>query len=217
MNFEQARTNMVEQQIRPWEVLDQRVLDHLLATPREDYVPGPYRDLAFVDTRIPLNDQEFMMAPREEARLLQALDVQPGDKVLEVGTGSGYLTALLAGLGREVLSVEISAPLHEAAARKLDGHDLKNVVLELGDGGRGWPSGGPYDAIAVTGSVPILERFFKQQLRYGGRLFVIVGADPVMEARLITRAGKNDWSDESLFETVIPPLVGVTAPEHFEI
>lgn len=215
MDFEKARFNMVEQQVRPWEVLNQRVLDMLLETPREDYVPPAYRKLAFADTRIPLDDGQVMMPPREEARLIQMLDLDGDEHVLEIGTGSGYLTALLARAAHRVTSVEISATLHRQAAEKLDAHGVHNVDLLLDDGLLGWPRESPYDAIAVTGSMPRLEKHFQHQLKPGGRLFVVVGHPPAMEALLITRVGADDWSRESHFETVLPPLVGARRPEQF--
>ena len=214
MDFETARFNMVEQQVRPWEVLDQAVLDRLAAVPREQFAPEGYLGLAYADTRIPLGAGEFMMPPREEARLLQALALTPRDHVLEVGTGSGYLAALAAGLSRRVTTVEISGKRKARADRNLAGYD--NVEVIEGDAVRGWEATAPYDAIAVTGSLPVLEDSFFRQLKPGGRLFVIVGEAPAMEARLITRIGASDWATESLFETVLPPLAGATRPNRFK-
>lgn len=217
MIFEQALNNMVEQQIRPWEVLDQRVLDLITANPREEYVPEIFRKLAYADTQIPLDDGEVMMEPKLEARMLQTLAVEPNEYVLEIGTGSGYVTALLARLaprGR-VLSVEISPTLKTQAEAKLATHGVDNVTLELGDGISGWPQAAPYDAIALTGSMPLPDEGLSRQLKVGGRLFVIVGEAPVMEARLITRVSENDWSTQSLFETVIPMLKGAKEPDRF--
>nr|MBS0020278.1 protein-L-isoaspartate O-methyltransferase [Gammaproteobacteria bacterium] len=215
MNFQRARFNMVEQQIRTWDVLDQRVLDIIRDIPREDYVPEAFRNLAYADTSIPLEDGEVMMPPRVEARLLQALQLKPDDRVLEVGTGSGYLTALLAQLAGRVVSVEISETLAARARRALEAHHVKNVVVEVGDAVRGWASAAPYDAIAVTGSLPMMEEQLQRQLKRGGRIFVIVGQEPAMEALLITRIGQDDWSRESLFETVLPPLRGARRPDRF--
>ncbi len=215
MNYKRARVNMVEQQIRTWDVLDQRVLDIIRDTPREDYVPDAFRNLAYADTSIPLGEGEVMMPPREEARLLQALQIKPDDLVLEVGTGSAYLTALLTRLASQVISVEISETLAARAHAALDAHGINNVVVELGDAVRGWARAAPYDAIAVTGSLPLMEEQFAHQLKLGGRLFVIVGQAPAMEALLITRIGHDDWTRKSLYETVIPPLRGAKAPERF--
>ena len=215
MNIQQARFNMVEQQIRTWEVLDHVVLDLLEQAPRHEYVPPAYRNLAYADISVPLDDGEQMMPPRVEARLLQSLDIGAGDKALEIGTGSGFLTSLLASLAREVISVEISDTLADLGARNLSEHGVANVTLERGDGVHGWQKHAPYDVIAVTGSVPILEHDFQQQLSVGGRLFVIVGEAPAMEALLIRRIGDDQWSTESLFETVIPKLRGAREPERF--
>lgn len=215
MDYQQARFNMVQNQLHTWEVLDQQVLDLLLNFPREDFVPEPYRRLAYADTQIPLDEGQVMMTPRVEARLLQALGLQGGEKVLEIGTGSGYLTALLARLAAEVVSVEIRPTLSTQAAARLAAHGIRNVVLEVGDGARGWANSAPYDAIALTGSVPVLDPHVRRQLKIGGRLFVVVGEAPAMEARLITRTAEQDYYTDSLFETVIPSLDGVKAPERF--
>lgn len=215
MNVEQARFNMVEQQIRTWEVLDQQVLDLMAQVPREDFVPAAYRNLAFADTSIPLDHGQCMMVPRVEARMLQALQIEPRDRILEVGTGSGFVTALLARLGGHVTSIEIFDSLLRSAQTKLDAHGVENIDLYSGDASRGWDRAAPYDAIAVTGSMPTLEESFQNNLAIGGRLFLVVGQEPAMEALLITRTGDNQWATESLFETVLPPLVGVRQPERF--
>ncbi len=215
MNLQQARFNMVEQQIRTWEVLDHVVLDLLEQAPRHEYVPQPFRNLAYADIAVPLDDGEVMMPPRVEARLLQSLGIAADDRALEIGTGSGFLTSLLASLAREVISVEISDTLADMGARNLDEHGIANVLLERGDGVHGWEKHAPYDVIAVTGSVPILERHLQQQLNIGGRLFVIVGEAPAMEALLIRRSGEDQWATESLFETVIPKLKGAKELERF--
>ena len=215
MNVEQARFNMVEQQIRTWEVLDPRVLDLMSEVPREDFVPPEYRNLAFADTSIPLGHGQSMMCPKVEARMLQALQIEPDEQVLEVGTGSGFVTALLARVAARVTSVEIHDSLSRDALAKLERHGVGNVELHVGDACRGWDRGAPYDAIAVTGSMPVLEERFKQSLAIGGRLFVIVGSEPAMEALLITRTGDSQWTTDSLFETVVAPLIGVAQPERF--
>lgn len=215
MNVEQARFNMVEQQIRTWEVLDQQVLDLMTRVPREDFVPSAYRNLAFADTSIPLDHGQCMMLPRVEARMLQALQVEPRDRILEVGTGSGFVTALLARVGGHVTSVEIFDSLLHAARAKLEAHGIENIDLYSGDASRGWDRAAPYEVIAVTGSLPVLDESFQNNLAVGGRLFVVVGREPAMEALLITRTGETQWATESLFETVLPPLVGVRQPERF--
>ncbi len=215
MNLQQARFNMVEQQIRTWEVLDHVVLELLEQAPRHEYVPATYRNLAYADIAVPLGDGEVMMPPRVEARLLQSLAVGADDRALEIGTGSGFLTSLLGSLAREVISVEISDTLADVGEQNLRQHGVANVRLERGDGVRGWEQHAPYEVIAVTGSVPVLETHFQNQLAIGGRLFVIVGEAPAMEALLIRRIGEDQWATESLFETVIPKLKGAKEPERF--
>lgn len=206
MNLEQARHNMIVQQIRPWDVADDQVLDLMMRTPREDFVPLQYRNLAFTDTALPIGHGQVMMPPRLEARMLQALAVQPDESVLEIGTGSGYVTALLAQLARHIYSVELVPELKQAAERRLAAHGLSNITLDEGDAAAGWPRHGSYDVIAVTGSLPELPPELQQGLNVGGRLFVVVGEEPAMQALLITRLGENEWARESLFETVLPPL-----------
>lgn len=215
MNIEQARFNMVEQQIRPWNVLDQRVLDLMSNTPREEFVPPAYRSVAFSDTTIPLGNGQVMMPPKLEARMLQSLDVKRSDDALEIGTGSGYVTALLARSCRQVVSVEIDPTLSSNAKEKLTTQDIDNISLEVGDGVNGWVSSAPFDVIAVTGSVHQLKFDFQKQLRIGGRLFVIVGDVPVMEALVLTRISDSEWSRESLFETSLPALVGAESKPQF--
>ena len=213
--MEQARFNMIEQQIRPAEVLDPTVLHIIAEVPREFFVAAAYQQLAFSDTNIPLNANQVMMSPIQEARMLQALSVQPTDTVLEIGTGSGYVTALLAKMGKHVTSIEIDQQLSSSAAHKLRDQKITNVTLEVGDGAKGWPAQAPYDVIAVTGSLPILCEDLKLQLREGGRLFAIVGSEPAMSAKLITRINESQWSEEEMFETVIPPLINAEKPSEF--
>lgn len=215
MDFEHARFNMVEQQIRPWEVLDQRVLDLLLRVRREDYVPEAYRALAFADLEIPLGRGEKMLQPKLEARMLQELTLKETDRILEVGTGSGYMTALLASLGGHVYSVEIIPEFSASAAVRLATHAITNVTLEVGDAARGWDKHGPYDAIALTGSVPILPEAFQKSLKPGGRLIAVVGEPPVMEAQLVTCVTAGVYRTVALFETCIAPLRNALQPERF--
>jgi protein-L-isoaspartate(D-aspartate) O-methyltransferase len=217
MNYEQARFNMVEQQIRTWEVLDQQVLQVMLHTPREDFVPAAYRALAFADTNIPLGQGQVMMIPSVEGRLLQSLALRKTDKVLEIGTGSGYVTACLAKLARQVESVDIMPGFVDGAARKLAAQGIGNVMLGSGDASEGWRNGTQYDAIAVTASVPVIPESYKKALAINGRLFVIVGdaSMPIMSAYLVTRVTENQWIQESLFETSIPPLVNAKKPRTF--
>ncbi len=214
-NFELARHNMIEQQIRPWDVLDQRVLDTLARLPREDFVPDRYRNLAFGDLAIPLGQGEFMLKPNIEARILQALALQPTDCVLEVGTGGGYLTAGLAQLAGTVVSVDIVPEFVEAARVKLKAHGFGNVTLSAGDASHGWGER-RYDAIAVTGAVPAVAEIWRQSLSLNGRLFIVTGRSPAMEALLITRIGEQEWIQESLFETELPLLRNAAAPKNFE-
>jgi len=215
VNIEQARLNMIEQQIRPWEVLDQQVLDAIREVPREDFVPEAWRNLAFADFSIPLEHGQLMMPPRVEARLLQAVAVKPFETVLEVGTGSAYLTALLARAAKHVYSVDIHQEFITAAAPRLAAHGVTNVTLEQGDAADGWDTHGPYDVIILTGSVPQLPEAFRDSLRPHGRLFVITGEPPVMEARLLERGDNNEWSTETLFETDAPALENVAAVQEF--
>ncbi len=215
LNFELARHNMVEQQIRPWDVLDQRILDLVSRAPREDYVPAPYRGLAFADLNLPIGRGQVMMAPKLEARILQELEINPKDRILEIGTGSGYFASLLAALGGHVTSVEILPEFKDAAEKKLAAHGVKNVTLEQGDGARGWDKHAPYDVIVVTGSTPVLPEGFVRSLAPNGRLFVIVGKSPVMEARLVRRLAGDSFEEKSLFETDLPPLINAYEPAKF--
>jgi protein-L-isoaspartate(D-aspartate) O-methyltransferase len=219
INFEQARFNMVEQQIRTWDVLDQAVLDLLYAVPREDFVPPACRTLAFMDMEIPLEpgveNGERMMAPRVEARILQELAVKKSDQVLEVGTGSGYLTALLAHRAARVCSVEIKPALAAFGRANLERQRVDNVSLEIGDGARGWSAAAPYDVIVLTGSTPVLPQALLDQLAQGGRLFAVVGDAPVMVARLVTCTAPGSFSSVELFDTVLAPLQNAEQPARF--
>lgn len=215
INFDIARSTMIEQQIRTWEVLDERVLDLLRRVPREDFVPAPYRNLAFVDMAIPLGRGQAMMPPKLEARLVQALAIKATDKVLEVGTGSGYVTALLATLARHVHSVEIDAALSAQATQRLTAHGISNVTLEVGDAARGWDRHAPYDAVLVTGSLPLLPSAFREGLAVGGRLIAIIGAGPAMAVRRFERVTATSFAETTLFETEIAPLVNAPAPSPF--
>jgi protein-L-isoaspartate(D-aspartate) O-methyltransferase len=215
MNMEQARFNMIEQQIRTWEVLDPAVLDLLGRVPREDFVPVKYRNLAFADLNIPLGHGQVMMAAKVEGRLIQALGIKPDDAVLEVGTGSGYLTALLASLAKHVYSVDIFPEFKTQTQQKLAAQGLSNVTIETGDAALGWERHGPYDVIVITGSFPLYPEHYQRNLRVNGRMFVITGRAPAMEALLVTRVGETDWMRESLFETDIPALINAPQPQPF--
>jgi protein-L-isoaspartate(D-aspartate) O-methyltransferase len=215
MEVEQARFNMIEGQIRTWDVLDQRVLDALAAVKREEFVPAQYRSLAFADMELPLGHGEVMLEPKLEARMVQELALKPTDRVLEVGTGSGYVTALLAQLAGQVYSVELHGDLTQRAAERLVTCGIENVSLETGDAGRGWPRHAPYDAILLTGSVPVLPGQFKGELAPEGRLLAVVGDPPIMTATLWTRVAPGTYSCAGLFETNIAPLRHVPQPERF--
>ena len=219
MNLEQARTNMVEQQIRTWEVLDQDVLDLLYIVPREEFVPQKHRALAFSDMEIPLEEGvkagQRMWQPKMEARVLQELGVRKSDRVLEVGTGSGYLTALLSHRAAQVCSVEINPALAAFGRGNLERHGADNIALEIGDAARGWAARAPYDVIVLTGSTPLLPAGVVEQLAPGGRLFAVVGEAPAMTARLVVSSGPNAWHSNDLFETVIAPLANAEHPSRF--
>jgi len=215
MNIEQARFNMVEQQIRPWEVLDQQVLDLLYVVRREDFVPQAYQALAFSDLEIPIGEGETMLQPKVEARILQ--EVAPGgtDRVLEVGTGSGYMAALLAHRARHVHTVEISPTLKRFGEANLRTAGIVNVTVEQGDAARGWSKHAPYDVIVLTGSTPVLPDAFLAQLAPGGRLFAVVGEAPAMSARLVTAVGGGSFNTVDLFETVLAPLKNALERDKF--
>jgi len=215
VDIELARFNMVEQQIRPWDVLDPRVLDLLFRVKREDFVPTLYPSLAFVDMEIPLGHGEGMWTPRLEARALQALQVQRHERVLEVGTGSGYLTALLAAQANVVVSVEIHADLKAEAERRFQARDIGNIQTRQGDAARDWNMDGQFDVIVLTGSTPVLPEAWLRRLNPGGRLFAIVGEAPVMAARLVTCVQSGAYRTDSLFETLVKPLVNALEPERF--
>jgi len=214
MNLDQARFNMVEQQIRTWEVLDQEVLDLLFEVRREEFLPVSAKSLAFVDMEIPLGHGEVMLAPKLEARMLQEVGVKSTDKVLEIGSGSGYMTALFAKRAAFVDSVEIVPELSAFAAKNLAAHGIENVKLHVGDGAQGW-SGGPYDVIVLTGSTPILAPSFLSKLNPGGRLLAVIGDAPVMKATLFNVAGPNEIARVELFETCISPLRNAPQPKRF--
>jgi protein-L-isoaspartate(D-aspartate) O-methyltransferase len=214
MNFEVARTQMLGQQIRAWDVLDERVLRVLRETPREQFVPEEYRDLAFADVEIPLGHGQAMLAPKIEGRVLQAVQAEPIDEVLVVGTGSGYLTTCLARLAKRVVSVDIIGELVAKARPKLEEHDANNVELLEADAlTLSYPES--FDVVAVTGSVPELNDHFVKMLRPQGRLFIVVGREPVMEAELITVEPSGRITTDALFETVLMPLIHADRPEPF--
>jgi protein-L-isoaspartate(D-aspartate) O-methyltransferase len=209
-----ARRQMIEQQVRAWDVLDADVLEVMGRLPREEFAPPGYRDLALADMRVPLGHGQAMLSPKVEGRILQSLAIGRGDRVLEVGTGSGWFAACLGGLGHRVRTLEIFPDLAEAARDNLARCGIDNVVVETMDA-MTLASGVEYDVIALTGSLPEHDPRFENCLAVGGRLFVVVGQGPVMDARLVTRVGSDEWLRESLFETVVEPLVHARQPPGF--
>jgi protein-L-isoaspartate(D-aspartate) O-methyltransferase len=216
MNFDHARYNMVEQQVRTWDVLDERVLGLLEDIHREDFVPVRYRKLAFADLAIPLEHGQVMMKPVVEGRMLQAVDVQPDESVLEIGTGSGFVTACLARLARNVVSVDIFEDFSKAAGRALKEKELHNIELHSGDVLGGWEPEQAHDVLLVTGSISDVPEHFRGWVNPGGRMFIVNGESPAMEARLLTRLSISEWREESLFETDLLRLVNAEQPPQFE-
>jgi protein-L-isoaspartate(D-aspartate) O-methyltransferase len=216
MNNDIARFNMIEQQIRPWEVLDGAVLSLLSVVKRENFAPMAHKALAFVDMEIPLKDDnqtgQVMLPPRVEARFLQDADIKGTDKVLEVGTGSGYMAALLAHQAASVLSFELDAALAQQARTNLQAAGVHNVEVRQADGSQGAPSDGPFDVIMLSGSVPNVPQVLLNQLSIGGRLLAVVGEDPVMRASVITRTADQQWQTSEPWDTMAPRLQGF--PEH---
>jgi protein-L-isoaspartate(D-aspartate) O-methyltransferase len=215
MNIEQARFNMIEQQIRPWNVLDQDVLDLLLVVKREDFVPPAYKALAFVDTEIPLPGGEAMFTPKVEARILQEVQVKKHENVLEIGAGSGYMAALLAHKARHVTSVEIRPELKAMAEANLAKAGITNVTVELGNGAQGWAKGAPFDVIVISGALEELPEAFLKQVKVGGRIAAIVGQAPAMSCEIITRVSETAYDTVKIFETDVKPLVDAAAHSHF--
>ena len=209
-----ARRQMVDQQIRTWEVLDPRVLEVLAQVPREAFVPQSCRELAFADSELPIGSGQSMLAPKIQGRILQALGVNPTDRTLEIGTGTGYLCACLSLLCASTHSIDIHPDLTAVAAANLRAMPNARMRLETRDAFDAAPLG-EYDAIAITGSLPVYDARFERRLRAGGRLFAVVGSAPVMEAVLVRRVDDGEWIRESLFETVIDPLVNATAAQRF--
>ena len=219
MSIEKARFNMIQQQIRPWQVLDQGVLSLLSVVKREDYVPEAYKDLAFADVEVPLGASgtagQVMLAPKMEARILQELAIRNTDKVLEIGTGSGYMAALLAAKAEFVYTVEIDQDLVDSARKNLKQAGVANVSVDVGDGAQGWPLYAPYDVIVLSGSTPMLPDSLLRQLRIGGRLAAIVGEAPAMQLQLVTRTEEDAFNTINVLETVVAPLSNVLQREKF--
>lgn len=212
---EKARFNMIEQQIRTWEVLDPKVLQLLHDVPRENFVPEAYQGLAFADIEIPLASGQSMLSPKLEARILQSLSIEPTDKILHIGTGSGYFTALLAHQGEHVHSIEIDPELNATASFKLSENNIHNVTIELANGVNGFPAKQPYDVIVFTGSSPVEPPNVREQLSVGGVMFIVLGKSPVMQATLIQRVSETAYKEDVLFETCIPELEGAPKGESF--
>jgi protein-L-isoaspartate(D-aspartate) O-methyltransferase len=219
MNIEKARFNMIEQQIRPWDVLDQDVLELLLVVKREAFVPPAYRSMAFADTEIPLPGGECMFAPKLEARILQEVAVKKHEHVLEIGAGSGYMAALLAHKARQVTTIEIQPELKAMAEENLAAYGIANADVILGNGAQGWANSNgnaQYDVIVISGSLPVLPDSFLQQIKIGGRIFAIVGDQPVMSAQIITRVSDTAYNTVKIFETDVKPLRQALVPSHFK-
>ncbi|QRQ88170.1 protein-L-isoaspartate O-methyltransferase family protein [Cupriavidus oxalaticus] len=216
MDLEKARFNMIEQQIRPWDVLDQEILDLLAVVKREQFVPAAYASLAFVDMEIPLPAGQNMLPPRVEARILQDLAVRKHENVLEIGAGSGYMAALLANRARHVLTVDIVPELVELARTNLANAGITNVDVAEGNAADGWAAAAPYDVICISGSLPALPQSILSQVKVGGRIAAFVGELPVMEARLITRVSETEYQVVNLFETAVKPLQGAARPSQFQ-
>ncbi len=216
MNFDQARFNMVEQQVRTWEVLDDQVLKLLETTQREDFVPVRYRKMAFSDMAIPLDHDQSMMKPVVEGRLLQSLELEPDETVLEIGTGSGFITACLAQMAKRVVSVDVHEHFTTKAAAILKEKDIDNVELETGDAMTGWQPEQAHDVVVVTGSVEDIPDHFRGWVNPRGRLFVVTGDEPAMEAKLLTKLNATEWREESLFETDLARLINAEKAPEFE-
>jgi protein-L-isoaspartate(D-aspartate) O-methyltransferase len=215
IDLDRARFNMVKQQIQPWEVLDSQVLEVLGNVPRERFVPPEYRNLAYAGIEVPIGHGQVTMLPVVMGRMLQSLALNPTDTVLEIGTGSGFVTALLARLAKHVYSVDVHGDFLERTQECLTSLGITNVTLEQGDAVAGWECHAPYDVIVLTGSVSEPLDVFSRSLRQGGRLFAVVGAPPTMSACLIMRMEEGAYARESLFETVLPPLIDATRSQHF--
>jgi protein-L-isoaspartate(D-aspartate) O-methyltransferase len=216
MNFEQARFNMVEQQVRPWEVLDFGVLDLLMSVRREEFVPEAYKSLALSEGQIPLGHGASMLVPVIEGKILQAIQVKRSDKVLEVGAGSGYFAALLAAKADWVRTVDIEPALVNMAHDNLKRYGVENVIVEEGDAVCGWPGSAPYDLIVVSGGVPFIPESLLQQVKVGGRLFAFVGEAPLMTAQLVTCVAEGEYRTESLFENLVPMMRNAPRKSQFK-
>jgi protein-L-isoaspartate(D-aspartate) O-methyltransferase len=216
MNIEQARFNMIEQQIRPWNVLDQDILDLLHVVKRERFVPAAYQNLAFADVEIPLPGGQAMFSPKIEARILEEMKVKKHETVLEIGTGSGYMAALLAHRGTKVISIEVNEEIRVLAQKNLARAGIHNVTVEQGNGAEGWANGAPYDVIVISGALEVVPDAILKQVKVGGRIAAIVGQPPVMEFNIISRVGENSYNTVKIFETNVQYLTGAPALSHFQ-
>ena len=215
MNLDQARFFMVEQQIRPWDVLDPKILDQFLEIPRHNFVAESQQGLAYADIELPIGHGEAMMAPKIEARLLQAVDIDKAETVLEVGTGSGFLTAIMANQAKSVTTVEIHRDLHEQAKARLT--NFNNIEFHVGDASHNWNDARSYDVIVLTGSVAEMPEIYKNKLNLGGRLAVVIGRSPAMTAQVLTRISETEWEIETLFETDLKALINAEAKPTFTL
>ena len=216
MNLEKARFNMIEQQIRTWDVLDLDVLNLLQVVKREAFVPIAYKSLAFFDTEIPLSAEASMFTPKMEARLLQEAAIKKHENVLEIGAGSGYMAALMAYKARHVTTVEIDPALRDLAEKNLADYGVSNVSIELGDGAQGWNGEDTFDVIMISGALPLLPDAFLKQVKIGGRILAVIGEAPVMSAQLVTRVAESGFHSVKLFETCVRHLRNAQTPSHFK-
>jgi len=216
MNITSAKINMIKQQLRPAGILDEALLSLFTKVPREQFTPEPYQDVAYCDTMIPLERGEVMLSPVLEAKIIDALAIKPTDKILEIGTGSGYLTALLALKGHHVYSVDAHDTYHQQIKKNLKALEIHNVSLQINPKDIGWDKGQPYDVIVITGSMDHIPKNYLKQLTIGGRMFVVINNDPAMHAYLVTRQSDNAWAHKRLFETAIPPLINASKKSEFE-
>lgn len=217
MNYENARNIMLTQQLRPHGVLEQKVLNVIGNLPREQFVAENLRPFAYADTTLALGQQQIMLAPKEQGIIVQALSINPGDTILEIGTGSGYLTAILANLGQTVTSIEIINEFTIAAKQRLQALAIDNIKFIADDANHCWQQSAPYDVICITAGLALYPENYKQGLKVGGRLFAIIGTTPTMRALMITRIAEETWSETTLFETVVPEMINAPQPETFNL
>lgn len=216
MNIAQARDNMIRQQLRTQKIIDDKILNLIDSTSREAFVPKGFEEFAYTEMNIPIGHQQVMMTPFEEAMLLQSLAIEETEHVLEIGTGTGYLTALLAQLSHRVTTIDIFPEFTQMAQQNLKALHLNNIDFVTGDASKGWSENAPYDVIAITASMPLLAKAYLKDLNLGGRLFAVIGTAPAMSAFVYTREQENDWQSKNLFETVLPEMLNSPQPEQFQ-